>query len=215
MKKLLYCFSLSFIAAVSCKKKEAPVVINPTTVNYDNYGALKTGNYWIYKEYLVRTDTTNPTGAYDSCYIAKDTLMNNNTYYKYCHAADGKVYLVEYLRDSLSYIVNSEGLIQFSSEDFTNTFRTYRYGPNAATPDTMVVTEKMLHKNIVIEVDAGTFETAVFERTYHYPKGAKYTEASEYRWYAKGMGIVKMTKGFYVSEPTTRYESRLVRYKLQ
>ena len=147
---------------------------------------------------------------YDSCYIEKDTLINNNTYYKYVYNGNG-FQNVEYLRDSLSYTVSSHGDIVFSSEDFGEVFSSYVYGPNLATPDTLYVTEKMDYKNETTIVEAGTFVTSTFRIVFRFPSG-QYKRCDTR--YAKNVGIVSRCVGIYYFAPLS-VEQRLLRYHLE
>ena len=53
--------------------------ITPAPLVYDNYSQLKVGNYWIYQRFEVDSlGIGTPTSVYDSCYVEKDTLINNN-----------------------------------------------------------------------------------------------------------------------------------------
>lgn len=202
--------------APSCKKKEKEEPKTEPQKVYDNYSALQTGNYWIYREYTTNSGPANmqATDHYDSCYIEKDTQINGHTYYSYCEAfLDGGLRSRTFLRDSLSYIVTSEGRIRFSSEDFSNIFRSYTFGPNAATPDTLQATEKMTLKNVSVLVDAGVFQASVFTVQYQSLSEPSKRFALD-TWYAKGVGMVKTTVGVFANNPDYRLENRLVRYKV-
>lgn len=218
--------ALGFCCLFSCKKeKQAPIPPAPdptVTVVYDNYTKLHPGNYWIYQNY--RLDSINgaahPEGTFDSSYVEKDTTIGMNVYHKYCDATFQSnsmhpSYNTYFLRDSLSYTVNEKGIILFSSEDFTHVFRSYNYGPNAATPDTLLVTEQMGFKDVSVTVDAGTFVTSALRRIYHYPAGYPYGATREYDYrYAKNLGLISETTGIYNATPEV-YERRLVRYHVQ
>ena len=203
----------------SCKKDKKPTVITPPPITYPDYTVLKPGNYWIYQDY--RLDSINgaahPLGTFDSNYVEKDTVINGSTFHKYCDvafASGTSTYNIYYLRDSLSYMINSSGEILFSSEDFTDIFKLYTYGPNAATPDTLTVTEQMGFKDVAITVDAGTFITSAFRQIYHYPASYPFGPTREYdHRYCQNVGLISETTGIYNSQPSL-YERRLLRYHL-
>jgi hypothetical protein len=208
---------ICIIALFSCKKKETQPAANKKEPEktYDNYSALKVGNYWIYREYMF-TDSLRATGYEDSCYIEKDTLINTKTYYKHCTASPLRAaFNVQYLRDSLSYLVNSEGAILFSSEDFNRVFRTYKVGPNSATPDTLTVTEKMTSKNAAAVTPAGTLLSYVFTKTYYFPKNHTHDEVALNTYYVKDMVMVKSVVSFFYDKPKTTIEKQLVRYRVK
>jgi hypothetical protein len=217
----------AIIAAPSCKKKDntvptpGPPIDSTVNISYDNYMMLKPGNYWIYQNYKL--DSVNgeahPMGTYDSCYVEKDTLMGLKLYHKYLSKispfGSPTDYNTRFLRDSLSYTIDNTGRILFSSEDFTSIFRSFTYGPNAATDDTLYITERMGLKDETTIVDAGTFTTSAFRRIYRYPDDYPYGQHREYDYrYAKHIGLVRETTGFYSLSPMV-YERRLVRYHVK
>ncbi|MBS1773806.1 MAG: hypothetical protein JST82_13180 [Bacteroidetes bacterium] len=211
---------LASISLFACKKNNKsvePTVTPP--ISYDNYTVLKQGNYWIYQNYQLDSinGTAKAMGTYDSCFVEKDTIINNNTYHKYCSqvlftSQTTPEYTFYYLRDSLGYTVNHYGIIIFASTDFTSVFRTYTFGPNLATPDTLIIKEQMGFKDASVIVDAGTFITSAFRRIYYFPQNYKYGNPREYDYhYAKNIGLVKETTAWYYPSPML-YERRLVRY---
>ena len=225
MKYIALCLVAStfFLTMPSCKKEDKKVnpIIDSPVVVYADYTMLKPGNYWIYQEYHLDSvnGAAHPMGIFDSTFVEKDTTINGKIYHKYCDvvllSGNPPQYSIFMLRDSLSYIVNSVGRILFSSTDFTSIFKVFTFGPNAATPDTLTVTEQMGFKDAAITVDAGTFITSTFRRIFHYPPGRRYGPTREYDYkYAKNVGVVLETSGFYEAIPDI-YERRLVRYHVQ
>jgi|GEM_PF-4066769 len=73
---------------------------------------LKKGNYWVYESKTIQLQSKlvslNQT---DSVFINKDTLLAGHRYYK----LENKYGLSEWKRDSLAYIVDSQGKIEFSA----------------------------------------------------------------------------------------------------
>jgi hypothetical protein len=194
----------------SCKDKHSP------TPQYDNYTPLKVGNYWVYQVFDVDDQGYGPPlNEYDSCYISKDTVMNGNTYY---YLAISPVSSVEntcnkWFRDSLHYVVDHEGLIYFSSEDFTNNISA-RYSISG-TDTTSSIVEKMENKNAFFSTPAGNFTTSDCLTTLkiQLQPGAPVVVKYRHRRYAKNIGIVSETKPSYASN--IRYkERRLLRYHL-
>lgn len=190
----------------------------PNTTYYPDYMALIPGNYWIYQRYELDSANGAEHGleSYDSAYVEKDTVINQNTYhvYKYQDAFSSET-RTRYLRDSLSYTVDLSGKIIFSSEDFSNVFRSYQLGPNAATYYTINVTEKMGFRDQTTVAGAGTFTTSTFLEIYTYPSSYPYGPTRQYEHrYARGIGLIRETTGFYEVSPKI-YEKRLVRYMVK
>ncbi len=225
-----YCFCLigviSIVFMCSCKHEKKSTVI-PTPVDspivYENFTELKPGNYWIYQDYLIDSvngGATHPQGTYDSDYVEKDTVINGNTYHKFMDVAflsGPNSYNVYLLRDSLSYTVNSAGKILFCSTSPTAVFNTYLYAnPLAGVVDTITVSEQMGFADSMVTVDAGTFKTNTYRKIYYLPLPHYFFGPTrEYdRTYAKGVGLIKETTGWFIMDPQI-WERRLVRYHIQ
>ncbi|MES2133471.1 MAG: hypothetical protein V4506_14075 [Bacteroidota bacterium] len=209
---LISAFFLSF-----CKKhKEEVAPEEMPAITYNNYSALKVGNYWIYDVYEVDSlGNATPVNVYDSCYVQKDTLINNRTYFKVYRPnyAQGNGFL--YVRDSLHYIVDASGMIVFSSLDFSTTFNTFYLlmQPN----DTFyVAVSKMEHKDKLISMPAGSFNASDFKTAYtfaDFPQGGYMKNRSTVTYYARGIGVVYETLTFFTAYPFQK-ERRLVRYHI-
>jgi hypothetical protein len=212
---------LCIIAASSnsCKKEKsspAPVIDSPVAANYTE---MKAGNYWIYQEYEIDSPTATPMalGIYDSTYVAKDTTINSLTYHEYVEHdwPDTSISLISYVRDSLTYLVNSGGKILFSSTDFTDTFSSFDFYNPAVGPDTIPVVTKMGCKDSLITVDAGTFTTVSLRQMWFIPSGFPFGPVRFIdRRYAINTGMVAEQLPFYQNE-IKRTERRLVRYHVQ
>jgi hypothetical protein len=220
---LLICFVL--LSVCSCKKKQDTTTVHPidsVITVYDDYTALKPGNYWIYEDYMLDSvnGAAHAQGTYDSAYVGTDTTVNGNIYHRYYDEAflaspSNPSYTITMLRDSLSYTINSAGNIVFSSQDFTSIFRTVTLGPDNASSYTRVVTEQMGFKDSVINVTAGTFTTSAFRQIFQFPSTYPFNPQREYDyWHAKNIGIIRSTTAFYSASPAI-YERRLVRYYVQ
>lgn len=205
-------FIVCFTVLSSCKKDEDPVA---TPTENTDYGQLKEGNYWVYEEFDIDSvGNATPTGVYDSCFIYKDTLINGNTYFEMHRPGTNIINPISYIRDSLSYIVNSSGKIIFSSSDFSTTFNTdYSF---ANPGDTILkVTSKMADKNMSVNTPAGTFITSNFKLTYNiYPSWVMYYSTMHQNTrYAKDIGIVTETLPLFLGSVFFK-ERRLVRYRV-
>jgi hypothetical protein len=213
MKNATTSFTLFFLALTcwACKDHfTAPLPV------YDNYSNLEVGNYWIYDIFTLKADgTLIPQNKVDSVYIAKDTLIGTNTYFKYLYPDfPSKLYTHKYLRDSLHYIVDHQGKILFSSENFTDVlFSTIKLlGPPPA--DTLCfITAQMTDENYSMSVPAGLFTTKNYKTTYQ--MHGKWTLNGTFRpvnvRYAKEVGIVEETLPFFIGDPNYTVR-RLKRY---
>lgn len=210
---LITAFFFSF-----CKKNKQNVPeeeLPALPVAYDNYSALKVGNYWIYGIYADSLGNSAPLNVYDSCYVQKDTIINSKTYFKVYRPDYVYNSGFLYLRDSLHYIVDKSGGILFSSVDFNTTFNTF-YSTTPAGDTDYVATTKMEYRDKVVSVPAGSFVASDFKRSFtmmHIPSGSFMKNRAMVTYYTKGVGIVYETLPFYSSVPSQR-ERRLLRYHL-
>lgn len=200
---------------ISCKKEQDPIPETPASTTYPNYSKLAIGNYWVYQQYDLDTlGNLTAKNNFDSCYVAADTSINGNTYFKLIKPKPyvaGQVE-VSYLRDSLSYVVNESGKILFSSSDVSTIFATNYY--TAAPTDTLCKSVfKMEGLTTTITTDAGNFATLnAQEKFYMYPnfQSAGNIRVRNYR-YAENVGLVTEVLPFFASSPLYT-ERRLVRY---
>ncbi|MBL0339912.1 MAG: hypothetical protein IPP71_02760 [Bacteroidetes bacterium] len=200
---------------ISCKDDDDDPAPTPTV--YDNYAQLKVGNYWIYQRFDVDSSgNATPTSVFDSCYVEKDTLINNLTYFKMVRPNPFPPLPSEsYLRDSVHYTVGVGGGLYFSSQDFIIVFDA-SYGFGSSSTDTIYkVTKKMTDKDWFVTVPLGGFITSNYKINYQmFPvwSFAGNPRAMNTR-YAKNVGIVSETLPFFASNPNY-LERRLVRFHL-
>jgi hypothetical protein len=211
MKKLIPAIQLGAIACLiaSCKDKHTPVPV------YDHYIPLHVGNYWVYQIFDVDEQGYGPPlNEYDSCYISKDTVINGNTYY-YLTISPANLpddTYNKWLRDSLHYLVDHEGNIYFSSEDFTNVLRAEYFITGTDTTSSAI--QKMEHKNAFFAAPAGNFTTSDCMTTLKLKvQGGPAVVKYRHRRYAKNAGIVSETRPVFAGD--IRYkERRLLRYHI-
>ena len=204
--------SLCLFVFNSCKKDDPT---NPTQPSYPNYGQLKAGNYWVYQVFeLDSSGFDRPTNDFDSCFIAKDTVLNGKTYYE-MHRPGLNGMKITYLRDSLSYIVDYYGNILFSSSDFSTTFAT-AFHIEAGNDTVYKSTRTMTDKDYTVATDAGTFVTSAYlVKNEIWPNWvAHYRTFYIKTRYAKNVGIVTETLPPFLSSQQF-FERRLVRYHVQ
>ena len=208
--------SCAVLLICSCEKDDQDDnQVTPPPIVYDNYSQLRVGNYWIYQRFEVDSlGNGTPTSVYDSCYVEKDTLINNQVYFKVYRpqpASPNQSY--SYLRDSLHYTVNPLGEIVFSSLDFTTIFQD-QYFINGI--DTMHrYTTRMADQNLLVSTPAGNLVTSNFKKNYEMFGGMAVNGLNRpiNTRYTKDVGMVTETLIFF-SAQTTYFERRLVSYHL-
>lgn len=119
-----------------------------------------------------------------------------------------------YLRDSLHYIVKSDGSIIFSSEDFSTVFNDNYY---VATNNDTIYHElrKMADKNMLVNTPAGAFVTSNSRRTITMSSQYVTTWTTKHMNFrlAKDIGIVEEDLPWFPGSINTT-ERRLVSYHL-
>jgi hypothetical protein len=202
---------VSFLSA--CKKDD--VDTQPPTA-YADYSNLKVGNYWVYQTYEVDENGVETSTNYsDSCYVEKDSTINGLVYHKVIRPAAVLNQIgISFLRDSLHYVVSSNGTRLFSSQDFDNVLYTYVLTNNADTLYTAPY--RMTDKDSIINTAAGSFTTFNYQGIFHYypALGGAIQDRPKQTRYAKDIGIVEENIGFYVSSPK-HYVRRLVAFHVE
>lgn len=197
------------ISVYSCKKDKE------TEATYPNYSQFKAGSYWVYQRFNIDSSgNEEATNLYDSCYVVKDTIINNQTYVKTCRTLP---YLpmaarYTYTRDSLHYVLSSNGFLLFSSRDYETPLAD-QYSITSSNDTVFHVVKKMTDKDLLVVTPAGTFKTSDALETYTlYPLlNDVLSPRYKHNRYAENIGIVVETIPFYTSDPNT-VERRLVRY---
>lgn len=201
---------ISVLCIVSCQKDEDVVV-------YPDFTQLRVGNYWIYERYTLDSlGNASPTGIVDSCYVEKDTLIQGKTYFKVVRPMiAGLTYDDTFVRDSLHYLVNAQGQILFSSQNFADTFDAYYITSGPADTVCRVIV-KMADPNLAVSVPAGQFSTHSFKMSYQMYPNWSYNGSIRNMdtRYAEHVGIVSQTLPFFAGNPNYQ-QRRLIRYHVQ
>ncbi len=189
---------------------------NPTPDTDPNYSQLKVGNYWVYQRFSVDSSgNATPQQVFDSCYISKDTIINNKTYFKINKPAHLGMNQNVFCRDSLHYTVTPGGKIVFSSQDFSNIlFSSYDIG--TANDTISINTIRMRDRNLPYTVPAGTFETINAYNSFVLKSKSRGDKEFPINCrYAANVGLVAETMVYYISQYSqdrAYIERRLVRY---
>ena len=210
MKNTLIILTLASLATIGCK--DANDEVYPAV--YPDFTNLKVGNYWIYERYNLDSNGVYTTlGIFDSTYVEKDTLINGQTYFKYMDDWYGSPagHDATFLRDSLHYLVNSSGRIQFSSENFTDTLWQDHISFGVGSTDTICrIYCKMTDDNLPVNTPAGTFVSKNAQKVFlMYPdfdNGGPVRNLQNR--YAENVGLVEETFPFFIADPSKRYTVR-------
>ncbi len=119
---------LPFFALIFCCNSNDDS--SPQPPDADNFYALTVGNEWVYQnnKYNPGTDNYLDTGVIDSVSIVGTETFNGKTYYRFRTYTTGNEEHItfcnpngehfELLRDSLGYLVRSDGSIKFTNSDY-------------------------------------------------------------------------------------------------
>ena len=212
MRNVLIFGIISIFLVSSCEKDEE--VINESV----DYTPLSIGDYWVYENYSTDTfgiETILP--QIDSVIIDRDTIIRGETYYVF----EGTNYpnnqhwgILNIVRDSADCLVNLDGIILFSLNNFsdvlyedirifdTDTLYTYQYQMETITGSVVVPTGTY---NDVLNYK-GTFNI-------NNPMNGVTNPRYSNNYYAPDIGMI-METCFYFSTPTI-YGRRLISYNIQ
>ncbi len=216
MKNLFVFFAIAFslLLVSSCCKDDNDIDTTPQ-VSQLQHLPLKTGNYWVYNTYKIDT-LGNETiiSTVDSTIISGDTIINGLTYYILKgNYAGGRIRILDILRDSSGYLVNDEGEIKFSEDNFTDTLSI----TNVTFGDSTYTTTyyKMEKHNAPVTVPAGTFDDVLnYKGTIKFYRASNPIYKDKNTFYAKDIGLILDTFYYGSEAHSYRYERRLVRYNV-
>jgi len=212
MRKLFY-LGLMLTLVVSCKEKEDQTPVDPSVVS--DYMPMKTGNYWVYAHYDIDSaGNVTSTGRTDSVTITRDSMINGKQYFVF----EGTNYpynanwgIVDILRDSSGYLVNGNGIIRFSENNFTDILSSKT---EVIGNDTLyTLNYKMERPSGTITVPAGVFGALNCKGTVTTTQNIPGIPNPRYlnTYYADNIGKIVETY-FFLFHPVIS-EKRLVRYQ--
>lgn len=209
--KHFFFLAVVFLGFWSCKPltQPTPQIQAPTT---SPFIALKSGNYWIYKEYEQDSSGTMVGNniQWDSVYISHDTIINNKPYF-IMHEKSA-IYPV---RDSSGYLVGLGGQVLFASDHFDSFLveGDSLYADANQTQLIATVNTKTVNKDIPLTVAAGTFKSRTYRYYIQFIPNLGYYQNREWDViYGEGVGKIKELY-FYAGSPNTMVKE-LVRYHI-
>lgn len=215
----LFLLSLIISLLVSCETgTDTPLNDDNTSNPGNSYMPLEIGNYWIYQHVDITSQGQETVrDITDSIVVDRDTVIDGNQYFviegtNYPYDG-GKWGTLELLKDSSGYIVNHEGVVRFSEENFTDTLAAKT---EVIDQDTLYrLTYKMEEVDGPYSSPAGSFTVLNCKGTVLSFQELPGINNPRYmnNYYAKGVGRVLQTYMFYHS-PVIR-EKRLIRYHVK
>jgi hypothetical protein len=212
MKRSVVYLILISICISACKKEDSTPQPQPSGPVPGNYTPLTIGSYWVYDWYQVDSSGNSTfMNKTDSMYISGDILIAGYTYAVLEKNFFGGITINQkYLRDSLGYLVSDQGVILFSSTNFTDTLRTL-------TESFYFSFWKMDEVGLVITVPSGTWPTFNYKQTVIQTNGTFACGSNigyENSYYANNIGLVCETIFFFGSNICQYFEKKLVRYHI-
>ncbi len=191
MKRIIFLILILAIGFSSCKKDEPNP--DPDPIPQDSvldYFPLSIGNYWVYERSACDSTWTEcEVLSIDTSFVTKDTIINNNNYFKVEQVTVVGQKSTAYLRDSLNYIVSSLGEIVFSNTDFT-TKLSEQYIITGTNDTAFYIYTKMQEEPYSIQVPAGNFD-CLDRKLSLYSKADDFeNERNTHNLFAKAVGPV-------------------------
>lgn len=212
MKKTFF-LGLLVLLFFACREEDP---INPIIPEISSkYFPLTIGSYWVYNTYNV-TSAENEVelARVDSVYISRDTIIRGNRYLIFEGTLHPSPYpnpgIIEMVRDSSGYFVNSNGRILFTEKNFTDILYSDVY---LMGEDTIYTSSyKMERETAPKTVPAGTFNVLNFKGEITLYATSPQMSVNSNTLYAENVGKIVETT-VYTSGRII--ESRLVRYHIE
>lgn len=207
--KNLFLVGLVIVLLISCEEGEKEK-------SQTSYFPLEVGNYWIYSHVDIDTmGNETVRDNVDSVVVTKDTLINGEEYFvlEGLKVPSGSVRgIVDIVRDSSGYLINNEGVVRFSSKNFTDILTTRFYINGDDTIGS--TTYKMMKEESIVSVPAGKFDALNFKGTVVSNNPILGIDNPRYldNYYVEGVGRILSTY-FYFHSPVIS-ERRLIRYNV-
>lgn len=203
--------AIAALVLVSCKKETI-------TSKYSFKIPTSEGSYWEYEWVKVEANgSETPLNISERVTIMGDTLVNGLRYIKYQKEYLNQInsYSYQLLRDSLGVVVDDQGVIIYSPNQFGKVLE--------KRPDQVFPEWKLeMYDNVTVSTPVGTFDAIDARRTYYDPSGAPITNCGNQEfvgnvYYADGIGKVKEVTAYYsdVVNCNGYIEIRLVDYHIE
>ena len=188
-------FPYTLIILFSCSKDAAIPEgkdFGGTVTPVGPFVPLTVGSFWIYDYFLQDTNGVETYLDRDTMSIINDTILNGKTYAVFDGSYEYKCNnYTSFRRDSLGYLIDTTGWIYFSSTNFTDTLENL-------SDSTRFFFYKMTHKDSIVSVPAGVFQTFDYERILHYYLDIRPTQHC-HNFYSNGVGIIKTQWKYYIA----------------
>jgi len=226
MKRIL--ITLSFLAFFcSCTSNDDSQTEDLQT---DNFYALTVGNSWEYRWYNFNPGTseepnpnelTSSTPVTESISIVGTEELNGNLYYKFKKVISGNDELggisilpysgeyFEYYRDSLGFLINSDGDIKFVNNS-NEEFLMYEGNPQS---DLHFGYGNLSENTVDFVTEAGSFEC--LEMLIKWVNQDVEAPAVNHHYFADGVGLIKDEIVFIANPYGSGYQRRLESYNVQ
>lgn len=203
--KNLFLILITIFIVQSCKDKDC----EPTSTSPSFKLVSGVGSYWLYDWYSVDTIGNEKFLRTDSIYIAGDTTINGDIYIvKKGHGFNNNK--VNYLRDSIGFVVNEEGDILWNKKS-TGVIRTLNQGEFS-------LEWSITSLSSAIEVPAGKFRAIVRTTKACYNNGQPLTPCDtcqeEHAYFSEGIGVVFERTAYLGNFDCSYLEGRLRKYQI-
>lgn len=174
--------------------------------------SLEIGNYWIYQTYLEDMDGVfQPKSSLDSMFVESSEMVNGNEYFLIKnYSLGGPSNAIFRVRDSIGYLVNDSGEIEYSPKDdgsvlFENVIP-YHDIAN-------IYVSYTLESTVNLDTPAGSFEARKIVGNFDFSETDFECDNQNSSYYVEDIGRVREDL-FYASTCNVLYRE-LLRYNIQ
>ncbi len=210
---ILLCLALT-LTFTACNDDDENISPPNPPAAVPNFFPMSIGNYWIYDVVRVDSNGTETLLNYsDTIRIIGDTSYNSNIYYSIEQDRFLTTQALKdtiYRRDSSGYLVNLEGRISFSADDYHTIFHTWEI-PQANIKVDYFVDDSLYTYN----VPAGNFDCLNYVGLVQYLDPAStFPDRYMNTAYSNNIGIIFQNE-IFASSLATEYQRRLREYHFE
>ena len=216
MKKVIIC-GIALLTMWSCEN------LTDSSGQLKSYLPLTIGNCWVYQHYRIdSTGLEKKLSMFDSIKITGDSVIKSRRYFKLSQSMPSVSTIPNLVRDSSGYLLDDKSNIYFSGTNFTDTLLRRDFVDNSI--NYYKTTLRMEKPTDLTTVPLGSYEVLnskvsmqIFvvykDGMFKTITGPKIPVFYNNSYYAPKVGMILDTYR-YLSDPTTRYERRLIRCRI-
>lgn len=206
MKTLLLPSALLIMILWSCKKEKPEPEQNTNNPTSAYVLPSTIGSYWVFEKRNVDSLGNETFMGIDTLSIYGDTVINGNTYISFnATSYTGTFYHPPFLRDSLGYLVDNYGTIQYSYTNLGDTINSWSSpfpGPNGAIQ--LEVDDYMSPSITSVSTPSGQFNSYHKKSVWRDSAGGPINECGDIEfiannYYSSNVGMIRFENWYFGS----------------